>query len=258
MTGGKTVHEVTPLAAGLYLVATPIGSARDITLRALDVLASADVLAAEDTRTLRHLMEIHGIPLGKRPLVACHDHNEAQTSPRLVQAIAEGKSVAYASEAGTPMVSDPGFPLARAVIEAGLAVTAAPGPSAALCALMLAGLPTDRFVFAGFAPATKAARRSFLQDLAHQPATLVLYESPRRVNQILNDLCEILGEGRKMALCREMTKRFEEVIRGTVAEVRDACKDRDLKGEIVLVLGRGEAVVSDAATVEAGGNIQVR
>ena len=104
MAGGKTVHELTPLAPGLYLVATPIGTARDITLRALDVLASADVLAAEDTRTLRHLMEIHGIPLGKRPLVACHDHNEAQTSPRLVQAIAEGKSVAYASEAGTPMV----------------------------------------------------------------------------------------------------------------------------------------------------------
>ena len=251
MAGGKTVHELTPLAPGLYLVATPIGTARDITLRALDVLASADVLAAEDTRTLRHLMEIHGIPLGKRPLVACHDHNEAQTSPRLVQAIAEGKSVVYASEAGTPMVSDPGFPLARAVIEEGLMVTAAPGPSAALCALMVAGLPTDRFVFAGFAPSTKAARRSFLQDLAHQPATLVLYESPRRINQILEDLCDILGEGRKMALCRELTKRFEEVIRGTVAEVRAACQDRDLKGEIVLVLGRGEAVEADAATIEA-------
>jgi 16S rRNA (cytidine1402-2'-O)-methyltransferase len=242
MAGGKTVHELTPLAPGLYLVATPIGTARDITLRALDVLASADVLAAEDTRTLRHLMEIHGIPLGKRPLVACHDHNEAQTSPRLVQAIAEGKSVAYASEAGTPMVSDPGFPLARAVIEEGLMVTAAPGPSAALCALMVAGLPTDRFVFAGFAPSTKAARRSFLQDLAHQPATLVLYESPRRINQILEDLCDILGE---------LTQRFEEVIRGTVAEVRAACQDRDLKGEIVLVLGRGEAVEADAATIEA-------
>lgn len=251
MAGGNTVHELTPLAPGLYLVATPIGAARDITLRALDVLASADVLAAEDTRTLRHLMEIHGIALNNRQIIACHDHNEAQASLRLVQAIAEGKSVAYASEAGTPMVSDPGFPLARAVIAEGLRVTAAPGASAALCALMVAGLPTDRFLFAGFAPSAKGARRSFLQDLANQPATLVLYESPRRVNQMLDDLCEIFGEERKMALCRELTKRFEEVIRGTTAEVRAACLGRDLKGEVVLVLGRGEKVASDAATVEA-------
>ncbi len=251
MAGGKTVHEVTPLAPGLYLVATPIGAARDITLRALDVLASADVLAAEDTRTLRHLMEIHGIALGNRPLVACHDHNEAQTSPRLVQAIAEGKSVAYASEAGTPMVSDPGFPLARAVIAAGQKVTAAPGPSAALCALMVAGLPTDRFVFAGFPPSQKSARRSFLQELAAIEATLVLYESPKRMNQMLQDCCEILGDGRTMALCRELTKRFEEVIRGSLAEVRQAIADRDLKGEIVLVIGRGAAVAVDAATIGA-------
>ncbi len=251
MASGKTVHEVNPLAPGLYLVATPIGSARDITLRALDILASADVLAAEDTRTLRHLMEIHGIALGDRPLVPCHDHNEAQASPRLLQAIAAGKSVAYASEAGTPMISDPGFPLARAAIAEGLQVTAAPGPSAAICALTVAGLPTDRFLFAGFAPSTKSARRSFLQELAHQPATLVLYESPKRVNQILDDLCEIFGESRKIALCRELTKRFEEVIRGSVGEVREACHDRVLKGEIVLVLGRGEKVASDAATVEA-------
>lgn len=251
MAGGKTVHEVTPLAPGLYLVATPIGAARDITLRALDVLASADVLAAEDTRTLRHLMEIHDIALGNRPLVACHDHNEAQTSPRLVQAIAEGKSVAYASEAGTPMVSDPGFPLARAVIAAGQKVTAAPGPSAALCALMVAGLPTDRFVFAGFPPSQKSARRSFLQELAALEATLVLYESPKRINQMLQDCCEILGDGRTMALCRELTKRFEEVIRGSLAEVRQAIADRDLKGEIVLVIGRGAAVAVDAATIGA-------
>lgn len=251
MASGKTVHQVNPLAPGLYLVATPIGSARDITLRALDILASADVLAAEDTRTLRHLMEIHGIALGDRPLVPCHDHNEAQASPRLLQAIAAGKSVAYASEAGTPMISDPGFPLARAAIAEGLQVTAAPGPSAAICALTVAGLPTDRFLFAGFAPSTKSARRSFLQELAHQPATLVLYESPKRINQILDDLCEIFGESRKMALCRELTKRFEEVIRGSVGEVREACQDRVLKGEIVLVLGRGEKVASDAATVEA-------
>ncbi len=251
MAGGISAFQRSPLAPGLYLVATPIGAARDITLRALDILASADVLAAEDTRTLRHLMEIHGIPLGDRPLVACHDHNEAQVSPRILKAITEGKSVAYASEAGTPMVSDPGFPLARAVIAEGLNVTSAPGPSAAICALTVAGLPTDRFLFAGFAPSQKSARRSFLQDLAPIEATLVLYESPKRINQILEDCCEILGEGRKIALCRELTKRFEEVIRGTVDEVRQAISGRDLKGEIVLVIGRGEKAASDAATIEA-------
>ncbi len=251
MASGNSAYQIVPLAPGLYPVATPIGAARDITLRALDVLASADVLAAEDTRTLRHLMEIHGIPLGDRPLVACHDHNEAQVTPRLLRAIAEGKSVAYASEAGTPMVSDPGFPLARAAIAEGIAVVAAPGASAVLCALTVAGLPTDRFLFAGFAPATKAARRSFLKELAGVQATLVLYESPKRINQILDDLCEVLGEGRKMALCRELTKRFEEVIRGTVAEVRAACQDRDLRGEIVLVLDRMEETAADAATIEA-------
>lgn len=251
MAGGNSAYMRTPLAPGLYLVATPIGSARDITLRALDVLASADVLAAEDTRTLRHLMEIHGVPLGDRPLVACHDHNEAQVSPRIVQAIADGKSVAYASEAGTPMVSDPGFPLARAVIAADQPVTAAPGPSAALCALTLAGLPTDRFLFAGFAPSQKSARKSFLQELAHLQATLVLYESPKRVNQMLEDCCEIFGKGRKIALCRELTKRFEEVIRGSLAEVTEAIANRDLKGEVVLVIGRGEIAACDAATIEA-------
>lgn len=251
MASGNSAFQRSPLAPGLYLVSTPIGTARDITLRALDILASVDVLAAEDTRTLRHLMEIHGIPLGDRPLVACHDHNEAQISPRILKAIAEGKSVAYASEAGTPMVSDPGFPLARAVIAEGMAVTAAPGPSAAICALTVAGLPTDRFLFAGFAPSQKSARRSFLQDLAPIAATLVLYESPKRINQILEDCCEILGRERKIALCRELTKRFEEVIRGTVDEVRQAISGRDLKGEIVLVIGRGEKAASDAATIEA-------
>ena len=251
MAGGNSAYQRSPLAPGLYLVSTPIGSARDITLRALDVLASADVLAAEDTRTLRHLMEIHGLPLGDRPIYPCHDHNEAQVSPRILQAIAEGKSVAYASEAGTPMISDPGFPLARAAIAGGLPVTAAPGPSAAICALTLAGLPTDRFLFAGFAPSAKSARRSFLTELAPIEATLVLYESPKRVNQILDDCCEILGEGRMIALCRELTKRFEEVIRGTVADVRAAILGRELKGEIVLVIGRGEKVAADAATVEA-------
>ena len=251
MAIGKSVHEVRPLAAGLYLVATPIGAARDITLRALDILASADVLAAEDTRTLRHLMEIHGVPLGDRPLVACHDHNEAQTAPRILRAIAEGKSVAYASEAGTPLVSDPGFQLARAAIAEGLPVQAAPGASAALCALAVAGLPSDRFLFAGFPPVQSSARQSFLKDLGGVQATLILYESPKRINHLLEDLVQCFGEERKVAVCRELTKRFEEVTRGTAAEVRDAYADRDAKGEIVVLVDRAGEEAADAATIGA-------
>lgn len=243
--------EARPLAPGLYLVATPIGAARDITLRALDILAAADVLAAEDTRTLRHLMEIHGIALGDRPLVAVHDHNEAAASPRLIRAIAEGKSVAYASEAGTPMVSDPGFPLARAVIAAGHPVIAAPGPSAAICALTVAGLPSDRFLFAGFAPAASAARIAFIDGLRDIQATLILYESPKRLNHLLKDLSLRLGEMRQAAICRELTKRFEEVTRGTLADLVAAYADRDVKGEIVVLVDRAAERQASAADWEA-------
>lgn len=147
-----------PLDPGLYLVATPIGAARDITLRALDILAAADVLAAEDTRTLRHLMEMHGLRPGDRPLLAYHDHNGARMRPRILGHLEAGRSVAYASEAGTPLIADPGFQLARAAREAGHAVRAAPGASAVLAALTVCGLPTDRFLFAGFAPPQAAAR----------------------------------------------------------------------------------------------------
>ena len=240
-----------PLVAGLYLVSTPIGAARDITLRALDVLAGADVLAAEDTRTLRHLMDIHGIKLGGRPLVAYHDHNGAEARPRILRALAEGKSVAYASEAGTPMVADPGYQLARAVIEAGLPVTAAPGPSAAIMALSLSGLPSDRFLFAGFPPSQAGARARWLDEIGTVPATIILYESPKRIHRLLGELCERWGDGRDAALCRELTKRFEEVRRGTLGALRDGLVDVALKGEIALVVGRPLAVAADAADVDA-------
>ena len=240
-----------PLVAGLYLVSTPIGAARDITLRALDVLAGADVLAAEDTRTLRHLMDIHGIKLGGRPLVAYHDHNGAEASQRILRAFAEGKSVAYASEAGTPMVADPGYQLARAVIEAGLPVTAAPGPSAAIMALSLSGLPSDRFLFAGFPPSQAGARARWLDDIGTLPATIILYESPKRIYRLLGELCERCGDGRDAALCLELTKRFEEVRRGTLGALRDGLVDVALKGEIALVVGRPLAVAADAADVDA-------
>jgi 16S rRNA (cytidine1402-2'-O)-methyltransferase len=236
---------------GLHFIATPIGAARDITLRALDILAGADVLAAEDTRTLRHLMEIHGVPLLDRHIYAYHEHNDAAMRPKLMQALAAGKSVAYASEAGTPLVSDPGYQLSRAAIEAGFAVLAAPGPSAVLCALAVSGLPSDRFMFAGFPPATKAARAAFLKDLGGIQATLILYESPKRINQLLEDLSQYLGEGRYAAVCRELTKRFEEVSRGTLGELAAAFSGRDVKGEIVVLVDRASPEKADAETVEA-------
>ncbi len=250
MPSPNPAWETKPLAAGLYLVATPIGAARDITLRALDILASADVLAAEDTRTLRHLMEIHGIPLNGRPLIPCHDHNEAATAPRLLRAVEEGKSVAYASEAGTPLVSDPGFVIARAAMAQDLPVIAAPGASAVICALTVAGLPTDRFHFAGFPPATGHARLRFLQDLRAVQATLVMYESPKRLAAFLADAVTAFGPERSAAVCRELTKRFEEVTRGPLAKLAETFAARDVKGEVVVLIDRADPDQTDNATWE--------
>ncbi|EPX81545.1 16S rRNA (cytidine(1402)-2'-O)-methyltransferase [Litoreibacter arenae] len=229
------------LASGLYFLATPIGTARDITLRALDILASADVLAAEDTRTLRRLMDIHGIALEGRPMVAYHDHNGAVARPRLLAALAEGKSVAYASEAGTPLVADPGYQLGRAVTEAGFMVTSAPGPSAVLAALSVSGLATDAFFFAGFAPTAKGQRQSFLRSLAEVPGTLVFYESPKRVHKMLDDLVEVYGQTRDAVIARELTKKFEEVRRGTLADLVEELHGVTLKGEVVVLVARGES-----------------
>jgi len=226
-----------PLSAGLTLAATPIGAARDITLRTLDLLRDADVIAAEDTRTARKLMEIHGVPLNGRRLVACHDHSGEGVIAGLVDAIANGASVVYVSEAGTPLVSDPGFTLARAAIARGLSVTAAPGASALLAALAVAGLPADRFLFAGFLPTTETARRTAIAELASVPATLVFYESPKRLNALLTDLVAVLGE-REAAICRELTKRFEEVRRGTLGALLAGLED-EVRGEVVVVVGRG-------------------
>ncbi len=249
-SSAETKATAGAIPPGLHLVATPIGTARDITLRGLDVLAGADVLAAEDTRTLRHLMEIHGIALAGRPLLAVHDHNEAAAAPLVLAALAAGKSVAYASEAGTPLVSDPGFALVRAAVAAGERVHAVPGASAVLAALSVAGLPTDRFLFAGFVPAAAGDRARFLAALAGSDATVVLYESPRRVLRTLDALAETFGGTRRMALCRELTKRHEEVIRGSLAEVRDALAGPEPKGEVVLVLDRAPLVETTPETVE--------
>ena len=226
---------------GLYLIATPIGTARDITLRALDLLGAADVLVAEDTRSLLRLMEIHGIPRGERPIWAYHDHNGARMRPRIMAAIAAGQVVVYAAEAGTPMVADPGFDLARAAVAQGYRLVSAPGPSAALAALTVSGLPTDRFLFAGFLPPTPGKRRTALQELAAVPATLVFYESPRRVAAMLADAARVLGAERPGALCREITKKFEEIHRDTLGSLAARCESATLKGEIAVVIGRGDS-----------------
>jgi len=244
------IYRKTVLAPGLYLVATPIGAARDITLRALDVLASADTIAAEDTRTLRNLLRIHDVPLGERRLAAHHDYSSKRAAKRLVNEIAAGRSVAYASEAGTPLISDPGFELCRATITAGLPVFPVPGPSAMAAALTVAGLPADRFLFAGFPPRAGAARTRFLGELSGIGATLILYESPRRIQATLSDCVECLGGHRRAALCRELTKKFEETVRGTLTELADVFANRDVKGEIVLLIERAESPSVDELDIE--------
>lgn len=232
-------------------MATPIGSARDITLRALDILASADVIAAEDTRTMRRLLDIHGVKLGDRPLIAYHDHNGKQARPKLLAFLAEGKSVAYASEAGTPLIADPGFDLSRAAAEAGHLVTSAPGPSAILAALTLAGLPTDAFFFAGFLPNSKSQRKSALLRLKDIPGTLVFYESPKRVVDMVRDAAEVLGPKRDAALCRELTKKFEECRRGTLEALADDLRENKPRGECVVLIDRGRSADVKAEDLES-------
>ena len=238
-------------APGLYLVATPIGNARDITLRAIDVLAGAEILAAEDTRNTRKLLDILGIRREGGRIVPYHDHNGAQQRPRLLAALAEGRSVALVSDAGTPLVADPGYRLATEAIAAGHAVTAVPGASAVLAALSVAGLPSDRFLFAGFLPPRQAARRRALEALAAVPATLVFYESPRRLAASLADMAAVLGD-RPAAVCRELTKRFEEVRRGGLATLAAGYATGPApKGEVVVVTGGPVAAPAGAATLDA-------
>ncbi len=243
-------HRTIPLSAGLYLCAVPIGNARDITLRTLDILASADVIACEDTRSTRKLMEIHGISAGTRPMVAYHDHSTAAVRDRLVAAVKDGKSLAYVSEAGTPLVADPGYKLAVDMRAEGLPMTTAPGASAVLAALTVAGLPSDAFHFAGFLPSTKTARRSAMKKLKDLQATVVLYESPKRIHGMLSDLCDVLGEQRQVVVCRELTKKFEEVLSGTAPELIAQIDGRTLKGEIVVLIDRGDVAVMNEDDVK--------
>lgn len=250
------------LVAGLYVVATPIGNARDITLRALDILASADVIAAEDTRTARKLMQIHGVPMRERNFVAHHDHSSDRDVQKLVDLVRQGRSVAYVAEAGTPMLSDPGFELVRAVSAAGLQVVAAPGASALLTALCVAGLPTDRIHFAGFLPPKSMARKADLAELARLPATVALYESPKRLRALLEDIAATMGPTRSCVVCRELTKKFESIYRGSAQDLLETINDHDLRGEIVVLIDRGAPQTDEndvaAALVKAMETLRVK
>ena len=225
--------QAAQLEAGLYLAATPIGNLGDITLRVLQALAGADVIACEDTRVTRKLLDRYAIAT---PLTPYHEHNAAKVRPGLLRRLAEGAAIALVSDAGTPLISDPGFKLVRAAREAGHPVTALPGASAVLTALTVAGLPTDQFFFAGFLPPKQAARRARIADLSCLPGTLVLFETGPRVAAALTDLAAGLGANREAALCRELTKLHEEVRRGELAKLAEACASEEPRGEIVLVI----------------------
>lgn len=221
------------LAPGLYIVATPIGNAADITLRALNVLREADMIACEDTRVTAKLLAIHGI---SKPLTSYHDHNATTAGPMLIDRIKHGQRIALVSDAGTPLVSDPGYRLVRGCAEQGVAVVPVPGPSAVVAALGVAGLPTDRFLFAGFAPPRSAARRRFFAEIATVPATLVIMEAPHRLPASLHDMAEILGP-REAAVTRELTKLFEEVRRGSLTDLAQAYEQSGApKGEVTIVV----------------------
>lgn len=225
--------EAAKAPAGLYLVATPIGNLGDITLRALEVLSGSDVIACEDTRVTRKLTERYGITTS---LTLYHDHNAAEARPKLLARLAEGQAVALVSDAGTPLISDPGYKLVRAAREAGYAVTALPGASAVLAALSVAGLPTDRFFFEGFLPPKQSARQKRIAAIANIPATLVLFETGPRVAAMLADLAEAIGP-RQAAICRELTKLHEEVRTSDLKSLaQDYAGDAETRGEFVVVV----------------------
>lgn len=237
----------------LYIVATPIGNLNDITLRALDVLKQVALIAAEDTRHSRKLLDAYQI---ETRLISVHDHNEADRAHYLCELLAQGQDIALISDAGTPLISDPGYRLVRAVRDAGFEVITIPGPCAAVAALSVAGLPTDRFLFLGFLPAKQQARRTALESLQGESATMVFYESPKRIVEALEDMAEVLGFGREAAIAKELTKAFETVKTAPLGELvnwlqEDAHRQR---GEfVVLVQGRPQSdeVLIDASVLRA-------
>ncbi|MEQ1718136.1 MAG: 16S rRNA (cytidine(1402)-2'-O)-methyltransferase [Hyphomicrobium sp.] len=234
--------ESAPLAPGLYLVATPIGNLADITVRALHVLAAADMIYCEDTRHSARLLQHYGIANETRPF---HEHNEDGERIRVLKQLVEGKRIALISDAGTPLVSDPGFKLVRACAEQGIAVTCIPGPSAVMTGLAASGLPTDQFFYAGFLPPKQAARRARLADLKPVPGTLIFYEAPQRTAETLADMAEVLG-ARPAVVARELTKLHEEFARGPLGALAGEMAAREVKGEVVILVGpSAKSVVAD-------------
>jgi 16S rRNA (cytidine1402-2'-O)-methyltransferase len=237
-------HAARALAPGLYLVATPIGNLGDVTLRALETLAAADLIACEDTRVTARLLDRYGI---KAPLTPYHDHNAAAARPKILARLRDGGAVALVSDAGTPLISDPGYRLVCAAHEAGIAVTALPGASSVLAALAVAGLPTDRFFFEGFLPPKDAARRARIAELARIPATLILFETGPRIAEALAALAAGLGD-RTAAVCRELTKLHEEIRRdGLAALARAYAAGGETRGEFVLVVAPPAATAAPSA-----------
>ncbi len=236
-----------PLAPGLYVVATPIGNLRDITLRALDVLAAADLVLAEDTRVAAKLLSAYGL---SAKLERYDEHGAERSRPKALAALAEGRRVALVSDAGTPLISDPGFKLVREAAAEGFPVIPIPGASALLAGLSAAGLPTDRFLFAGFPPPKRAARRTFLEELAPIRATLVFFEGASRLAEALTDMAEVLG-GREAVVCRELTKLYETLYRGPLADLTANPSLDAPKGELVIIVGPGREVKASAADVDA-------
>ncbi len=237
-----------PLSPGLYVTATPIGNARDVTLRALDILKHCDAILAEDTRVTSKLLAIHGI---SKPLSAYNDHNAARERPKILARLRHGAALALVSDAGTPLVSDPGYKLVREAIAEGIPVHAVPGASAPLTALALAGLPSDRFFFAGFLPSKRGERRSALEELKNIPATLIVFESPQRLAECLKDMAEIFG-ARPAAIARELTKRHEEIVRGDLAGLASQYENTEPpKGEITLLLGPPGQAAPDLAHMDS-------
>lgn len=235
--------EAEPLAPGLHIVATPIGNLKDISFRALSTLAAADAVLAEDTRTSKTLLAHYGIAT---PLLPYHEHNAAQMRPKILDRLRQGGKLALISDAGTPLVSDPGYKLVAEVVAEGLPVTGIPGPSAVLAALVLAGLPTDRFFFEGFLPPKSAARKARLTELAAIPGTLVFFESPRRLAEMLADAAAVLG-ARAGAVARELTKYYENVRRGALPELAaHYAEAEEARGEIVVVIGPPDASAAAA------------
>jgi 16S rRNA (cytidine1402-2'-O)-methyltransferase len=230
----------------LYVVATPIGNLEDITYRAVRILRESAAIACEDTRQTRKLLDHYGI---STPLISYHEHNEASRAAELVARLENGETIALVSDAGTPLISDPGYRVVRAAVEQGIVVVSIPGASAILTALAASGLPTDAFRFAGFLPAKQGQRRRLLDELKHEQATLVFYEAPHRITESLDDIQQVLGS-RQVVVARELTKLHEEILRGTAADLKATLESRPaIKGEMTVLIGKGDAPADTSTSI---------